>query len=119
MKEVSVVKIFDAQTVVKALTATSGVIDLNTYKPDGDFSLQIAVSGDGTASIAYQCSNDGVNYFAPEGSSALFANWTKTSGTTGGGIDGFTPELGRYIRFVVTETGTSANVVISAWLAMR
>jgi hypothetical protein len=119
MKEVNVVQVFNAKTVVKNTAETSVEIDLNTFKPDGDFSLQIEVTGDGTAKVEYQVSNNGTNFYTPEGASAIFTSFTKTSGTTGKAIDGFAPELGRHIRFLATETGTSDDIVISAWLAMR
>ncbi len=119
MKEVSVVKVFNAVAVAADDSEESKDIDLNTFKPEGDFSLQIDVSGDGTASVEYLVSNDGINFFAPVGSSAIFSSFTKSSGTAGKAIDAFVPEVGRYMKIKVTETAKSSGIVISAWLAMR
>ena len=66
---ISVQKIFDAKTVVKDTSELSTAIDRNSF--EGKFSLQLAVTGDGTVSVDYLLSNDGQTFRRPEGVSEL------------------------------------------------
>ena len=73
-------KIFDAQAVVKNTTVNSSAIDLNKKRPGGNFSIQLEVTGDGTATVEWIGSNDGTDYLKPNGASSIVAGMVKTSG---------------------------------------
>lgn len=55
-------KIFDTITVTASGSARSVPLDLKAYTTEGFFSLQIALTGDGTAKFEYENSNDGETY---------------------------------------------------------
>jgi len=47
--------IFDAETIAKSANSTTDAIDLNKYRPEGYFSLQLTVTGTGTAKLSTCC----------------------------------------------------------------
>ena len=113
---ISVQKIFDAQAVALSTAVASSTIDRNSF--EGKFSLQLAVTGDGTIKVEYQLSNDGVTYSIPEGVSELATGLTKTSGPESDGkvMIVFEPGASRYIKIRVTETVASADAAVTGWL---
>lgn len=113
--------VFTAEAVTAGGTATSAAIDLSDKNPVGAFSLQVAVSGDGTAKIEYQLSNDGTTYLEPSGAVDVASGLVKTSGpgSDGNDIFYFQPKLGKYIRFLVTETGGVSSVTVTADLIFQ
>ena len=115
---ISVRKIFDAQTVVKDTSELSESIDRNTF--EGKFSLQLAVTGDGTISVDYLLSNDGQTFRRPEDVSELATGLTKTSGNESDGkvMIVFEPGASRHIKIRVTETGASQDAAVSGWLGV-
>jgi len=119
-RDIYVKKVFDAEAVAASGTSTSAVYDLGSLSTTGYFSLQVALTGDGTATIEYELSNDGVNYMTPSGSSEIITGLVKTSGpgTDGQDIYSFGPILSRFIRLKVTETGTSDAIALTAYLAI-
>ena len=114
-------KVFNAVTVAASGTSLWSGIDLNQVRPDGYFSLQVAVSGDGTAKFEYLISNDNSNYLEPSSAADIAAGITKTSGPGSDGKDiySFNPEMARYLKIKITETGGANSVTITAWLAIQ
>lgn len=130
MKDLPVIRVFDNVTVTKNTTETSTVI-LSTIQNKhaidiaGFFSIQAVISGDGTLSIGYVCSNDGVTYRAPEGEysgsnfAPILTGLTKTSGASSDGkiIFQFNPHFAKFYKIVAVETGTANDAVITADVA--
>jgi len=114
-------KIFDAETITKNTSTDSSAIDLQGKRPGGNFSVQVELTGDGTATIDWIGSLDNVDYLKPNGASNIATGMIKTSGPGGDGkhIYGFSPALVRYIKIRVTETGTANNVVVTITLAIQ
>jgi len=94
---------------------------LRQYQPAGNFSLQVTVTGDGTAKVEYEVSNDGTNYRTPSTASDIVTAHIKTTGSSG--LEHYDLsshiEMCRYIRFKVTETGTSDDIAITAVFAVQ
>lgn len=128
-RELYVVKVFDAVTVALSANSTSSIIDLAmpTTRPllalagSGYFSLQIQVTGDGTAKFEYLLSNDGTNFLEPSSATDIASGITKTSGPGSDGKDifSFAPLLANFIQIKVTETAGANSIIISAWLAVQ
>ena len=112
-------KIFDAQAVVKNTTVTSSAIDLQRKRPGGQFSIQLEITGDGTCTVDWVGSNDGVDYVKPTTVTDIVAGFTKTSGTGGKDIYSFSPKMCRYMKIRVTETVTTDDAVATITLAIQ
>jgi len=113
--------IFDTVTVAAAADSTSSAIDLNKYRPEGFFSLQVTLTGTGTAKIEHEGSNNGVDYLTPFGSIDIVTAHTATSGP---GADGkhiyrFYPKPIRFLKIKVTETAGAAAVVVTITLLVQ
>jgi len=82
--------------------------------------LQLLLTGDGTATVEFLLSNDGVNFLEPSGSLDIVSGFTKTSGpgTDGKDIYAFGPVLARFMQIKVTETSTSDAIAVTAHLAI-
>jgi hypothetical protein len=113
--------VFDAVSVTKNTTSTSRTIELNQAGVTGTFSLQVAVTGDGTLTFKFTVSNDGQTFITPTGASDIKAGMTKTGGPGGDGKDiyTFTPPLAKFLRITATETVNSAAAVVTATLAYQ
>jgi len=114
--------VFASTAIAASGTAYSQIIDLNNFKPDGYFSLHItAASGTGTAKIEYEISNNGTAFLEPTSASDIVLAHTVTSGpaTDGKNIYSFDPEMCRYMRIKITETGGANPITISATLAIQ
>ena len=85
----------------------------------GIFTLQLIVTGDGTLTIEYLLSHDGVHFVTPVTSSAIVKDFSKTSGPDSDGIDllPFDLELAPDLKLKFTETGKSKSVIITAIVA--
>jgi hypothetical protein len=119
-QDIYVKKVFSAETVAASGSANSDLIDLGGLSTTGHFSIQVNLTGDGTATFEYLLSNDGVNYITPSGSLEITTGHTKTSGPGTDGIDlySFGPVLARYMKIKVSETGTSDTITVNAFLAI-
>jgi hypothetical protein len=114
-------KIFNATTITASGVANSVPIDLPTHT-EGFFSLQIALTGDGTTKFEYAISNDGVTYVTQTATAdQIVSGFTKTSGPGGDGKDiiTFEPEVTKKMKIICTETGTSDSVTITVTLLIR
>jgi len=120
-KNIFIRNIFSAVTVDAAGNEVSEAIDLDDYKPEGFFSLQITLTGDGTGKFEYQLSNDGTNYFTPSSGSDIVTAHTVASGPGGDGKDIYTfqPELAKYMKIKVTETVEANTITVTADLAIQ
>jgi len=114
--------VISAQTVAKSSSYTTPAYDLSGRKfVTGYFSLQVAVTGSGTCKFEYLISNDGVNYLEPSAATDIASSITVSSGPGSDGKDifRFRPIIGKYMKIKVTETGTSAAVVVTAYLSIQ
>jgi hypothetical protein len=121
MQPIRTFDVFKAEAIAASGDATSGVVDMNQNQPAGYFSIYIELTGTGTAQVVYELSNDGVNYLTPVSASDIVAAHTAASGAGANGKDlySFTPELARYIRIKITETGGANPIVVTAVLAIQ
>ena len=81
------------------------IIDTNTFKFLGYFSIQTEITGGGTVNVDYAVTNlNKVGFSTPV---------SIITGSTVGVADltTFEPPVCRYIKFIVTETATSATAV--------
>lgn len=117
----SVTQIFDSVETVAGGSSESTVLDLTNLREDV-MSVQLEVSGDGEATLAYEASVNGTDFMAFDGvSSSIKTGLNKTSGPGGDGkiLINFTPKLAESIKFTLTETGGANSVTVSAWLITR
>ena len=119
-RDIYVKKCFDGEVVAASGDATSVIYDLGSLSTTGYFSLQVALTGDGTATIEYELSNDNVNFMVPTGSSEIITGLVKTTGpgSDGQNIYDFGPILSRFMRIKLSETGTSDSITLTAFLAI-
>lgn len=120
-KEITVHNSFYTTAVSASGTADSSVIDLSRLKPEGYFSLQLAVTGSGTVKVQYMLSNDGTNYVIPSSATDIVTGFTSSSGPGSDGKDvfSFQPEIAKYIKLRVTETGGSSSATVTGTLAIQ
>lgn len=113
--------IFSGELIAASGNAISTpAIDLS--KVDGFFSLQIALTGDGTAKFEYMSSNDGTNFITQTGAAdQIVTGFVKTSGPGSDGKDmiSFDPELCKFLKIKCTETGTANSVTITVTIAIQ
>jgi len=119
-REIRVQKAFDAVSLTNGQSSTSMAIRLDSWKPVGYFSLQMAVTA-GTGSVAsvnYELSNDGQTFVTPASASAICSSIATNSGPSsdGNAFYSFAPELSLYIRIKATATNTAT---FSGWLAIQ
>lgn len=105
--------LFSAQAILASASYTSAAVVLGDTA--GSFSLQFAVTGDGTAKVELLCSNDGTNYVTPEGLSAILTGKTKTSGNY---LTSFSIPVCHSFKVKVTETGGAQPIAVTGTLAM-
>ena len=103
-----------AKTISASASDTSDKVELTKAAAGGFLSVQWVVTGTGTCSIEFLCSNNDSNYTVPEGGSPI-----QEGITAGNGIKGFQPPLCKWIKIKVTETGTSNAVVVTVSLAVQ
>ena len=114
-------KIFDAITITASGVARSVSLDLQAYAKEGFFSLQIELTGSGTAKFEYEVSNDGETYIIQTAAAdQIVSGFTATSGPGSDGKDliSFEPEPTKKMRIVCTETGGADSVTITATYLM-
>lgn len=106
----------------------SGGIDLDENNCQGSFGAQVIITGDGTATLGFECSNDGENWIKPSASAAPNTALTIATGLTktgGPGSNGkyFFPITNipacKFIKFYGSETANSANVTINMTLSFQ
>jgi hypothetical protein len=113
---------FVSETVAASGSATSPVKNLDELQINGFFSLQISLSGDGTAKFQWGVSNDKSNFiYSADAGDNIVTAFVKTSGpgSDGKNIYSFDPIVAKYLTIKVTETGGANNVTVSAWCAIH
>ena len=117
--DVVVTKVFTAKVVAASESALSGVIDMGSLSQEGNCGLQVALTGDGTATFEAVVSNHLDDFIRPSTSAAIKTGFVKTSGPGSDGKDafGFSIVPHRYMKIQITETGTSDSVTVTAYLA--
>jgi hypothetical protein len=110
-----------AKAVVKNTAETSDVICLKSGAPNGIFSIEYTITGDGTVTFSYTvCTKKDGTFFTPTGTGtgggAIVAGLTKTPGH--GGLS-FAPPMYPFIKLVTTETGNSANIGVTLKLNIQ
>lgn len=80
---INVQKVFSAEAILASAVAYSDpVISLKEWKPDGFFSLYLALTGAGTCKLEWLVSADGKNYLIPSGyDNVICSGFTKASGS--------------------------------------
>lgn len=112
--------LFTAEAILANADSTSDAIDIS--QATGFFSLQVALTGDGTAQFEYLASNDGTTYITQSAAADLiFTGFTKTSGPGSDGKDiiTFEPELCKFIKIKCTETGGANSITITSTIAVQ
>jgi len=117
--QTTIIKVFDAVTILAAGTALSDFSDVGLS--GGIFSLQLAVTGNGTLKAEIKLSNNGTDFLIPEGALPIMTGLTKTSGPGADGkvLKGFTTDLASFLKILLTETGGASTVTVSGWLAVQ
>ena len=121
MGDLNTVLIFDSETITAGADSTTDAIDLNKYRPEGYFSLQLTISGSGTAKVEYLLSNNGVDEMEPSSGEDIVTAHTATSGPGADGKDiyVFEPEVARFLKIKTSETGGVASIVVTATLLIQ
>jgi hypothetical protein len=112
--------IYSAVTIVASGTSLSDPLDCSLS--GGTFSLQLAITGDGTLKVEAKLSNDGITYLVPDGASEIKTGLTKTSGPGADGkiFLGFqTLGVGQSLKILLTETGGASSVIVTGTLAVQ
>ena len=108
--------LFTKEVVIAGASAESEVIDLKAYAQEGYFSVQLAVTGDGTLKVEYELSNTGFDFVTQSASGdIIISGFTKLSGPGSDGKDiiSFEPEPALRMRIKLTETGGADSVTVS------
>lgn len=123
-------KVIDNVTIASSGNYTmplARVIDLSNIKAEGNITLQIKVTGDGTSKVEWLQSNNwersdrSGDFVRPVSGFQVVTGFTKTSGTDGDGKDllnvpAFNSEA---LLFYVEETGGANSITINAWISIQ
>lgn len=120
MAAISAIQIFNAEVILASGNATVD-INLERMNAEGFFSLQLTLTGNGVAKGEFLLSNNNVNWVEPSGAVDIFSAFEDDSGPGSDGKDlfSFEPELSAHLRIKISETGTSASITVSAWIAIQ
>jgi len=108
-------------TIAASGSAESDVIDLAKVANTHKYSLQYVCTGDGTVTLSWRSSNDGINFPAPA-SNTIQAGVVSTGGPGADGsyaCDTFAPQPSRFIKIRGDETGGADSATIVAYLAIQ
>ena len=121
MKKIRTITVFNAETIAAGGTSSSAAIDLDNLNAAGFFSLQVTLTGLGTAKIEYLLSNDGTNYLEPSSAADIVLAHTVASGPAGDGKDiySFSSEIAKNLKIKITETGAANTITVTATLAVQ
>jgi hypothetical protein len=123
MASISTIRVFNAREIAASGSLTSQAFKLGSYSDvQGWFSLQIALTGDGTGKFQASVSNDKSNFIiSDDASDDIITAHTDESGpgTDGIQIYQFSPVLAQWLRIVVTETGGADSIIVTAHLAIQ
>ncbi len=118
---VKTTRLFSAEAIVASGSSTSAAIDLRNIAQEGYFSIQLVVTGDGTAKVEYQCSDNNSVFIEPAGASDIVTGFTKTSGPSsdGKGFYSFAPEPCGWMKIKVSETGGANAIAVTLDIAIQ
>ena len=118
---VKTTRLFSAEAIVASGSSTSSAIDLRNIAQNGYFSIQLVVTGDGTAKVEYQCSNNNSVFMEPESAVDIISGFTKTSGPGGDGkgFYSFSPETCGWLKIKVSETGGAQAIAVTLDIAIQ
>lgn len=120
-------QIFKDVTILAGGNKTSQIIDISEYKLVGNVTLQIEVSGDGTAKFEFEQSNDydaqtkTGTFVLPVSGFSIVTLFTKTSGTGANGKDLLNVPMfnSEAFRIKCSETVSANSITVTAWLNMQ
>lgn len=121
------IKIIDAQTIEASGTYTTNPIGTSIRELKGNISLQIILTGTGTAKFEIEQSNNYNqatkvgDWVKPAAGYSIVSGFTATSGTASNGKDLMNVPMtnSQFFRIVATETGGANPVVVNAWLSVQ
>ena len=124
MASISTIRVWNAREVLASASLTSQAFKLGSYSDvQGWFSLQIALTGDGTGKFQWGVSNDNSNFIFRDDDPTqnIITAHTKTSGPGSDGIHiyQFSPTLSQWLKVRVTETGGASLITVIAHLAIQ
>ena len=114
-------KIFNGVTILASASSTTSMIQLDDEFIDGFFSLQVEITGSGTAKFEYQLSNNNVDYITPTAASDIVTSIAATGGPGSDGKDiySFDPMVARSMKIKCTETGGANSITVTATLVYQ
>ena len=122
-KSTTIKEILTAEEIAAGESAYSEVLDV--FQLAGNASLQIEVTGDGTAKIEWVGTNDEdalvAAFIKPNNANDIVTAFTKTSGPGSDGkhIYPFNVSLVKRMAIKVTETSTTDSVTVTAIIALQ
>lgn len=123
MAALSIFNVFNAEEISASASALSSAVDLGMISDiQGWFSLQLALTGDGTAKVQVAVSNDGDDFIvSSDASDDIVTAFDKTSGpgSDGKNIYQFKVTTARFIKIKITETGGSDSITVDAHVAVH
>lgn len=122
-KSTTIEEIFTTEEIAASGTAYSRVFDV--AKLAGNASLQLLLTGDGTAKVEWVGTNDKdaavTAFIKPNNSNDVVTAFTKTSGPGSNGkhIYPFNVSLVKNLAIKITETSTTDSITVTAILALQ
>ena len=112
-REIKVYSAFSDVTIASGQAAESDIIDLKWLQINGSMTLQLELTGSGTAKIEALTSIDGISYIKASGQGYITSSFNATGGEDSNGKDILPVEiyLARYLKLLITEIGSSEIVV--------
>jgi hypothetical protein len=120
MPNVEAIKIFDAEVIAASGSATSVAIPTKAGKV-GLNSLQLTLTGTGTAKVEVLCSIDGTNFVDPSEVGDILSSFTATSGVGSDGKEVVSIAIPACVAYKIkiTETGASNSVTVTAYVGVQ
>jgi hypothetical protein len=123
MASISTIRVFKAREILASANLTSQAFKLGSFSDvQGWFSLQIALTGDGTGKFQVAVSNDNSNFIiSDDASDDIVTAHTKISGPGADGIQiyQFSPTMSQWIKIKVLETVGANPITVTAHLAIQ
>ena len=122
-KSTTIKEIFTAEVIAAGESAYSDILDVKQLA--GNATIQIALTGDGTAKVEWVGSLDEdaviAGFIKPNNANDIVTAFTKTDGPGGDGkhIYSFTIKLVSRMAIKITETGGGDSVTVTAILALQ
>ncbi|HDO36185.1 MAG TPA: hypothetical protein ENH07_07830 [Nitrospirae bacterium] len=118
-KSIFTKEVFTAEVIAAGGSAYSSIFDLS--QAGGQFSMQLELTGDGTAKVEWVGSNDGTTFLKPNNANDIVTAFIKTGGPGSDGkhIYGFVVSLVKFMKIKVIETSTTDPITVTATLAIQ